>query len=107
MNNANSSGSGKALLDIKNVTKWNVETTIGWLQQQQSGEYADCESAFREHKINGRALLMLDEHDLKEVCLFVCLFVCLVYDTEVSLIFCRIQFYSIYFRSANDLKPHH
>jgi hypothetical protein len=51
-------------LDIKHISKWNVETTIKWLK---TTGYDSCEQSFREHKINGRALLMLDEEDLKEV----------------------------------------
>jgi hypothetical protein len=51
-------------LDIKHISKWNVETTIKWLK---TTGYDSCEQSFRDHKINGRALLMLDEEDLKEV----------------------------------------
>jgi hypothetical protein len=51
-------------LDIKHISKWNVDTTIKWLK---TTGYDSCEQSFREHKINGRALLMLDEEDLKEV----------------------------------------
>jgi hypothetical protein len=51
-------------VNIKNITKWSVSTTIEWLK---SIDYGDCGAYFREHKINGRALLMLNEDDLKEV----------------------------------------
>lgn len=50
--------------DIKRITKWDVAYTIKWLK---SVGYEDCENFFREHRINGRALLMLNEDDLKEV----------------------------------------
>lgn len=50
--------------DLKNLTKWDVPRTLKWLR---SNGYEDCERYFVEHKINGRALLMLDEDDLKEV----------------------------------------
>lgn len=51
-------------MSIKNMTKWNVAQTLKWLRKAGFG---DCERYFVEHKINGRALLMLDEDDLKEV----------------------------------------
>ena len=41
-----------------------VDTAIRWLKLKGYGE---CETYFREHQINGRALLMLDESDVKEV----------------------------------------
>lgn len=50
--------------DIKSIKKWSVETTLDWLG---SIGYEDCAKYFREHKINGRALLMLNEDDFKEV----------------------------------------
>lgn len=49
---------------MKTLTKWDVRETVQWLRRAGFG---DCERYFVEHKINGRALLMLDEDDLKEV----------------------------------------
>lgn len=49
---------------IKNLTKWDMNQTVKWLRRAGFG---DCERYFVEHKINGRALLMLDEDDMKEV----------------------------------------
>ena len=49
---------------LKTISKWNIDSTVAWLK---SVGYEDCESNFRSHGINGRALLMLDEHDLKEI----------------------------------------
>lgn len=49
---------------IKNLTKWDINQTVKWLRRAGFG---DCERYFVEHKINGRALLMLDEDDMKEV----------------------------------------
>lgn len=50
--------------DLKNVSKWSTESTMNWLK---SISYEDCEKYFVEHNINGRALLMLNEDDLKEI----------------------------------------
>lgn len=50
--------------DVKSIKKWSVETTLDWLINIG---YSDCTKYFKEHKINGRALLMLNEDDLKEV----------------------------------------
>lgn len=50
--------------NIKNLAKWDINQTLKWLRR--SG-FSDCERYFAEHKINGRALLMLDEDDMKEV----------------------------------------
>lgn len=58
LNTDKSNSRNSELLDIKNVAKWNVDTTIKWLE---SINYNECGKYFSEHKINGRALLMLDE----------------------------------------------
>ena len=50
--------------DIKNVSKWSTDAIARWLK---SINYADAEKHFVEHSINGRALLMLNEDDLKEI----------------------------------------
>ena len=52
------------IYDIKNIAKWNIDLTVRWLK---SINYEDCDKYFIEHKINGRALLMLNEDDLKEI----------------------------------------
>lgn len=51
-------------LEMKYISKWNVEATVEWLKHIG---YEDCGVHFREHRINGRALLMLSEDDLKEI----------------------------------------
>jgi hypothetical protein len=51
-------------IEMKYISKWNIESTIEWLKQIG---YEDCGKHFREHRINGRALLMLSEDDLKEI----------------------------------------
>ena len=50
--------------DVKTLSKWDVIKTTKWLS---SIGYSDCIKCFQEHNINGRALLMLDENDMKEV----------------------------------------
>ncbi|CAF0788450.1 unnamed protein product [Brachionus calyciflorus] len=50
--------------DLKSIKKWNIDITLKWLSNIG---YNDCTKYFREHKINGRALLMLNEDDLKEI----------------------------------------
>lgn len=52
------------LSEVKHISKWNIEATVQWLA---SIGYEDCGQYFKEHHINGIALLMLDENDLKEV----------------------------------------
>jgi hypothetical protein len=60
----NSHNSNGVNFDCKNLSKWSVEATVKWLK---SIDYEDCGDYFIKHKINGRALLMLNEDDLKEV----------------------------------------
>lgn len=62
--NGSSDGTSAGKVSIKNLTKWDIGQTVKWLRRAGFG---DCERYFVEHKINGRALLMLDEDDLKEV----------------------------------------
>lgn len=52
------------LFDVKRASKWDVGAVGHWLE---SIGYHECAKYFAEHKINGLALLMLDEEDLKEV----------------------------------------
>ena len=61
---ASAASSKTSSFDAKNISKWDIESTVNWLA---SIDYEDCGVYFREHRINGRALLMLDEDDLKEV----------------------------------------
>lgn len=66
-NNNNSSQPAKTKrhsLHMKHIPKWNVTSTVEWLKHIG---YEDCGVHFREHRINGRALLMLGEEDLKEI----------------------------------------
>ncbi len=68
-NNNNNPNIGKnntkmKTIEMKYISKWNIESTIEWLKQIG---YEDCGKHFREHRINGRALLMLSEDDLKEI----------------------------------------
>lgn len=63
-NTLSSKSKTKIQYDVKTLSKWDVTTTINWLS---SFGYTDCAQCFQEHHINGRALLMLDEHDMKEV----------------------------------------
>lgn len=63
-NNSYLNGGGGGRVSMKTLTKWDVRETVQWLRRAGFG---DCERYFVEHKINGRALLMLDEDDLKEV----------------------------------------
>ena len=51
-------------LKMKHIPKWNVSATVDWLKHIG---YEDCGVHFRDHRINGRALLMLGEDDLKEI----------------------------------------
>lgn len=59
-----SSPKSSRILNVKNVAKWDVDATCQWLT---SIGYHDCDAYFKEHRINGIALLMLDEDDMKEV----------------------------------------
>lgn len=61
---SSSLASKKSQIDYKNIRKWSIDNTLEWLA---SVGYQDCDKYFIEHKINGRALLMLNEEDLKEV----------------------------------------
>ena len=54
----------KDLFDIKYTSKWDVKTVGQWLA---SIGFTDCSQYFAQHKINGLALLMLDEEDVKEI----------------------------------------
>ncbi len=56
--------SHKDPFDIKYTSKWDVKTVTQWLA---SIGYTDCSQYFTHHKINGLALLMLDEEDVKEI----------------------------------------
>lgn len=51
-------------IDFKNIKKWSIDSTLKWLK---SIGYEDCDKYFLEQNINGQALLMLNEDDLKEV----------------------------------------
>jgi hypothetical protein len=51
-------------LNVRNVSKWDVDMTVEWLA---SIDFGECSKYFVDHRINGIALLMLDENDLKEV----------------------------------------
>ena len=53
-----------AFINKRNIAKWSIETTAKWLA---TAGYEDCIPYFQKHKINGRALLMLNEDDLKEI----------------------------------------
>jgi hypothetical protein len=49
---------------LKNISKWSIESTGVWLN---SIGYGDCEKYFIDHSINGRALILMEENDLKEI----------------------------------------
>jgi hypothetical protein len=51
-------------IDLNNVSKWSIESTGVWLN---SIGYGDCEKYFIDHSINGRALILMEENDLKEI----------------------------------------
>jgi hypothetical protein len=51
-------------IDLKQVSEWSIETTLKWLK---AIGYEACSANFLEHRINGRALLMLNEDDLREI----------------------------------------
>ncbi len=51
-------------LNLQYVRFWNVEDVQIWLKLN---EYENYSNGFRRNKINGRALLMLDDTDLKEI----------------------------------------
>jgi hypothetical protein len=50
--------------DVRQIADWSIETTLKWLK---SIGYEACVANFQEHRINGRALLMLNEDDLREI----------------------------------------
>ena len=52
------------VIDFNSISSWSTESTVKWLKYISYGE---CENNFTEHNINGRALLMLNEEDLKEI----------------------------------------
>ena len=53
--------------DIRQIADWSIKTTLKWLK---TIGYEACSANFQEHRINGRALLMLNEDDLKEIIKF-------------------------------------
>lgn len=59
-----SSPSRNRKLQIRNISKWDVDMTVEWLA---SIGFTECSQYFIDHRINGIALLMLDEEDMKEV----------------------------------------
>lgn len=50
--------------NVKHISKWTVDSTVEWLT---AVGYKECGPFFKDQRINGIALLMLDEDDLKEV----------------------------------------
>jgi hypothetical protein len=51
-------------INMKHLPTWDINKTIDWLTNIG---FEDCVPYFKEHRINGRALLMLNEDDMKEV----------------------------------------
>lgn len=54
----------KAKMKPKNVIEWSVSDIISWLTQTGHGD-TDIIEKFRDHDIDGKALLTLKEEDLK------------------------------------------
>lgn len=50
--------------DVKQIVHWNTDGVSKWLK---TIGYESCCVNFKEQKINGRALLMLNEDDLREI----------------------------------------
>jgi hypothetical protein len=50
--------------EIRQVPNWSIDTTLKWIK---SLGFEMCCPFFQEHRINGRAILMLNENDLKEI----------------------------------------
>ncbi len=54
----------RAKMRPKNVTDWSVNDVISWLTQKGHDDHSIIDQ-FREHEIDGKALLTLKEEDLK------------------------------------------
>ncbi|OXU18588.1 hypothetical protein TSAR_001820 [Trichomalopsis sarcophagae] len=54
----------RAKMRPKNVTEWSVNDVVNWLNQTDHGN-PDVISRFKDHEIDGKALLTLREDDLK------------------------------------------
>ncbi len=54
----------KKKFDLKNLSRWDVKNVSQWIV---SIGFDDCKQYFMQHKINGLALLMLNEEDVKEI----------------------------------------
>ena len=50
------------IVDFKNASDWSIEDVSDWLISKQYGSYIDI---FRKERINGRALILLTDDDLK------------------------------------------
>jgi hypothetical protein len=51
-------------LDISNVTKWSIENVSDWMRHINFDEYTH---EFKRQKINGQALIMLNEDDTRQL----------------------------------------
>lgn len=56
----------RAKMRPKNVTDWSVNDVVSWLMQTGHGDPGLIEN-FRDHEIDGKALLTLREDDLKAI----------------------------------------
>lgn len=56
----------RAKMRPKNVTDWSVNDVISWLTQKGHDDQITLDQ-FREHEIDGKALLTLKEEDLKSM----------------------------------------
>jgi hypothetical protein len=52
------------MLEINNISQWSIKEVEIWLKEINFDTYAE---SFENHAINGRALIMLDEDDMKQL----------------------------------------
>ena len=56
----------RAKMKSKTVSEWTIDDVVTWLSQSGHGD-PDIIEKFKEHEIDGKALLILKEDDLKSM----------------------------------------